>query len=227
MILTVYGVFLDGATPTTNAQAVPFAQKLSVPQGCDGQVNLIVLNPAGAAVNIGAGSLVLTVKNRYTDTGSPQISRAGVIDSGAGGLAHFSLVEADTVAPSTLNVGPCQYDIWWTDGSGVRHQLVPVSDFEILPTVGVPGSPTTAPAAPTGTGFTNEGGQAFTVGGSASILVTMASPMANTSYRVFLSVGRSSAGEIPNVSYRVVSTTTFYIDASGAFDGIVAWGARP
>lgn len=131
MIITVYGVYLDGSTPAPGSQAVPYSQTVTLPQGSSGQVNLAVVNPAGTAVNISAGSIALTVKSRYSDA-SALVFKTATVDNGPLGLAHWPLSSADMA----LSASYYQYDVWWADGAGLRHQLVPLSLFQVTPAEG-------------------------------------------------------------------------------------------
>jgi hypothetical protein len=146
MIWSLLGILTNGSAAAANYPAAPFRQTLNVGQGDDGSIDIALTYPNGAAVNITGGALILTVRNQYTDTGTPPISREAIIDSGAAGTAHFLIVADDTLQ-SAIYVGPCQYDVFYIDSLGIRSQVVPLSDFNILPASGMPDTPVTVPPA--------------------------------------------------------------------------------
>lgn len=126
-ILNVTGVLQTGAAPTDGSEPLaPETQPLAWPAGQSGSIALAVVDPLGAPVNITGATLKLAVKRLATDA-APVLEVTGSVTSGAGGLASFPFVTANT---SALAVEIYRYDVW-ISLSGARSQVVPASNFSI------------------------------------------------------------------------------------------------
>jgi hypothetical protein len=140
MFLDLVGVLEDGSTPGGGAPSNPRVT-LSFPLGSDVTIRFLLVTASGAAVPLTGGSLLFTLKKRYTDTDAV-ISRNGTLDAPSTGGANFRFGSTDT---KNLTPGQHAYDIWFTDALGRRNAVVPTAPFFLEPAVTLPGQTGTAP----------------------------------------------------------------------------------
>lgn len=113
------------------------AQTFATPAGETGTISLAVLHAAGGAYDLTGAQLLLAVNGST-------ISRQATISSPpSAGLATFPLVIADTLSMR----GVYTYDVWLTDASGNRWEVVPPSNFTVTPAQGQPAQSVTVPAS--------------------------------------------------------------------------------
>lgn len=119
------------------------ARDLEIAQGEDLKFVLTFNDPQTGVVNLtNLQSIVLTVRDRV---GQLLFARVGQLE-GAGtlGTASFTLGQSDTRDEA---VQVYDVDVFWTDASGNREQLLVASSFSILDGVGSTTDPTTTPPA--------------------------------------------------------------------------------
>jgi hypothetical protein len=138
MIVTLSGVMVDGTVPLSGTDpSVPMVQNISWPEAEDGVIKVIVVNSAGAPVDISTGDeILLTVRRRISDA-APLVEIEGDLDAedAEDGVATFTLEPTDTQdAPLATYV----YDVQFVDQEGLRWQVVPASAFRITAIVGRP-----------------------------------------------------------------------------------------
>lgn len=136
MILKLQTVYQNGTQPS--AGVVPLERSpvdIGWPRGEDGSIVLSVVDEARAPVSLAGGALSLGVRVFPFDT-APVFVRTGVLVDAPNGVVMFSLVAADT---SALAPGRYQYDVWYVDSGGARHQVVPASVLELQPADTMPG----------------------------------------------------------------------------------------
>jgi len=87
-------------------------------------INLTVVRPNGTPVPLAGGSLVMTIKQRPQDTPA-KASIPGVLAPAVGpNAASFTLPSS---ASKTWQAGRYLYDVVFTDGSGIRDAVIPLS----------------------------------------------------------------------------------------------------
>lgn len=131
MIVDVAGVLEDGAPRSPNLPAGN-ASAISFPRGSTVSVRLRVTTPTGAPVDLGGGSLTLTVKkNALQDR--PDLIVAGVVAVALGkGYATFAIAPAGT---RRLLPGRYAWDAWFVDGASNRNAVVTASELVLTPSV--------------------------------------------------------------------------------------------
>lgn len=153
MIASLTGYVLNAATADPRK-----AQRISIPAGETATLNISIKKASdGTAYDITGGQLLLTVVQKGVI-----LSRQATFDSATAGTAHFPLVVADTLQYK----GEATYDVWFTDASGNRYQVIPASSFVIGDCRGQPAQPVTVPAiqqplaqGPSGASGSVQGGQ--------------------------------------------------------------------
>lgn len=134
------GVLDDG---TAYAASVSTNQRtaLSVPLGADWAINMTVSEPGGNLVNMTGGSLLLTIKKRFSDS-QVLVARLATISSVRGA---FRFLPSDT---KNLTPGQYCYDVWFTDSSGVRTSVLLTSPFTLEAAVALVGTAGNTPFYP-------------------------------------------------------------------------------
>lgn len=136
MFESLAGVVVD-ASVSSDPRSI---QPLSTPAGETGQFNIAVIHCNGTIFDLTGCQLTLTVEHK--DTATVFISRQATLLNAVAGTAYFPFVVADTVGTN----GVYDYDVWLTDASGNRYQVIPVSPFNVLRARGLPNQPVTVPA---------------------------------------------------------------------------------
>lgn len=126
----------------SNPVASQITQPISIPAGSTAQLNFVVTNSSGTAVNLTGSVVLLTVKHDPSDA-TALISHQATITSYTSGVGYFPLVVSDTLGLR----GIYKYDLTvvWPDNS--RNQVVPSSTFLVLPSVSAPSIAVTVPPA--------------------------------------------------------------------------------
>jgi len=132
------GVYPDGSTPTT---ARVLSQPIVVPRFDTGEIDVAVVNSAGAPFSLSGYTPLLTVRHLPSDL-VPVVARQGTITDSANGKIKFPIVPGDTL---TAYPGYYQYDVVIVDGSGNQVTVVPASAFVIQPSLSQPGQSITVP----------------------------------------------------------------------------------
>jgi hypothetical protein len=128
MNVTLTGVLANGTQPQAGiSPLVPYAQPLAWPAGEDGSIVVKVVDPTGAVVNITGGALVLAARHRASDA-ALAFRLTAVLTTPAQGVATFTLPAATTAALTELVY---RYDVWYTDATSKRWQLVPASLLDL------------------------------------------------------------------------------------------------
>jgi hypothetical protein len=131
MIVNVTGVLLTGVLPSDGSPPLqPGTQPISWARGAEGSIKIKVVNESGAAVDISAGTLTMSVKRLSTDT-APQMHVAAT-GMASDGTASFPLVAADT---ASLALDIYRADFWLTL-AGKKSQVIRGSNFSIGESVG-------------------------------------------------------------------------------------------
>jgi hypothetical protein len=126
--VSIRGVLKNGATPSGSSRPlIPTAQTLTWARGEDGTISILVVDSAGAVVNLTGKSLYLGL--RKLDASDPVLVRNAVLTDPTNGRVTFYLTAADTADLSESE--PPRYDVWLQDSDG-RHQVVPSSFFVVL-----------------------------------------------------------------------------------------------
>lgn len=121
-------------------QYAPTVQPITVAQGTDLDVRISVIDSYGAAVDLTNCSVVLGI--RPSIDVDPVIQRLAVVTDAAAGLCVCSFAASETGA---LDVATYVYDVWLTQGNGLRSQLVPSSNWIVTAAVVDPGTSPTIP----------------------------------------------------------------------------------
>lgn len=138
MIVALSGVIVDGTTPVT---ATPTAQALSIPQGTDATINLTVTGSNGTAIDVTGYSFTLSIK-LPTALATAVATLTGTVTDGPAGKVSFTLPGSTTKIapiPATLNYpavgaglyGDYVFDVFSSDASGHRDEVVPESTFTV------------------------------------------------------------------------------------------------
>jgi hypothetical protein len=146
-VFAITGVLEDASSPAAGVtRAVPFVQDLEMARGEDATILLTVIKQDRTPANLSGGSLLFTIRRLSSDV-APKVSRAGVITDAAAGTGTFTLVQADTILlPEEVTF---RFDVWYTDALGARWQVVPDSEWFVMPIVSLPDDEVTVPAAVT------------------------------------------------------------------------------
>ena len=140
LVIDLVGVLEDGSVPSAGVPQNP-RRTLSFPVGSDVTLRLALVTASGAAVPLAGGSLLFTLKKRFSDTDA-QVSRAAALDAPSSGLASFRFGPTDT---KNLTSGQYAYDIWYTDSDGRRNAVVPTSPLILEPALTLVGQVGTLP----------------------------------------------------------------------------------
>lgn len=126
MLVELVGVLENGGERATGVPANP-RRAVVVPRG--GNVTLrvsVLLSDTGGSV-VG-GTLTMTLKKKASDA-STLLSKSVALGS------DFTLLPTDTKG---LDPGIYAFDVWHTDGAGVRNPVVPLSPFHLEPAATLP-----------------------------------------------------------------------------------------
>lgn len=107
-----------------------------------GQINFSVLHANQSIFDLTGCTAIFTVYRGGSQP--PWISRAATISFPVSGSGFFPLIATDISALVAQAYG---YDVLLVDSVGTPHQIVPLSLFTVLPTLGVQGQVTTPVSA--------------------------------------------------------------------------------
>ena len=133
MLYNIPGVVVDGTSPVT---AIPARTDLLVYQGVDTFLAVTVTGSSGAAINIATGIGVLTIRDRVMpNQGAPSVLQTyvAVLTTPAAGLMTFT-VPGSFIKGLVLK--SYFYDVFFTNSSGFRDEVVPVSQFTVNQAIG-------------------------------------------------------------------------------------------
>jgi hypothetical protein len=106
------------------------SQDLEQAQGEDCEFRLSFTDSDGNARDLtGATAIVMTVRNRSDRSLIFSRSYTGFVGGVGTGAVRFQVLQADTADES---VQPYDVDVYWTDASGYKEQLLVSSTFSIL-----------------------------------------------------------------------------------------------
>ena len=123
MILKLTGVLPNGAALAPGVPSNPRAA-LRFIQGSDVVIQLTVVTPDGAKVDLTGGTLQLVARARIFES-RELLSIAGVI--AAIGRADFTLSNTQT----SIDAGVLIYDISFTDSGGAKDFVIPASPLHV------------------------------------------------------------------------------------------------
>lgn len=133
MVINLFGVLADGSEPAGSiAPAEPTVQHIRWPRAESGVINLLVFKADRTVADLTAGSISFVARRHYHDE-EPSIEIDATLTDAANGVAEVAIAIDDT---NDLIVDTYRYDIQYTDVDGVRWQIIPASDFEILEIIG-------------------------------------------------------------------------------------------
>lgn len=134
----VQGVLVD---PSVNPPlAVPSPKDIVLPAGQTFDLAVAIVDSGEQPIDLTGGQVLFSVRAKSTDP-TARISRQATLTAPTLGLCVVPLAVNDTAA---LPAGPYSWDLWLTDASGNRAQVVPGSSFLVQPAFGHSGQPVTA-----------------------------------------------------------------------------------
>lgn len=131
MVLTLNGVIVDGTSPVTST---PTQQNSSLPVGQDVTVLVTVKGSNGAVVNLTGYSAVMTIKSPVGLSPVLNLALVGTLSNPTQGQVQFTLTGAQLKA--MLTGASYLFDVFTTNGSGGRDEVVPLSYLQLNPAPG-------------------------------------------------------------------------------------------
>ena len=128
------GIFENGATPRS---LFAQSQRITLTRGESEIIPMAVQDPTGAAVDLSACSIVLTIRD---PNGATLLARQANIDDAPGGLCSFPFDVNDT---SGWAAGKYTYDVWVIDAGGDEVPVVGVNKLKLLDAIHTTGDPVT------------------------------------------------------------------------------------
>ena len=133
MLFNIAGVVADGTTPVTATAA---RTDLMVYQGVDTFLAVTVTGSSGVPINLTSCVGVLTIRDRVMpNQGTPSVLQTYVatLTAPATGLMTFIVPGAFIKA---LLLKSYFYDVFLTNASGYRDEVIPVSQFSVQQSIG-------------------------------------------------------------------------------------------
>lgn len=134
-IVALTGVKRDGSSSADGIAGQPVPQRVTWARGEDGTIAITVYKQDGTPANLTGCALALTIGPANVVQGVPALlTKAAVLDvDPTTGKATFAFAAADT---SDITQGRLyRYDVWLTDASTKRWQVVPTSEWYLAPAV--------------------------------------------------------------------------------------------
>lgn len=137
MIVALTGVLVDASVPAGGEQEEPYRQDLEVPRGEDVEIQLSVIDQAGAPADLsGLDSIKLVLRKFPPDDEATFIAEAEEVDAAAGTFT-IAVTSAQTI--DLIEHFAYAFDVELIDGVGLRWQLLPVSQWRVSEIVARPG----------------------------------------------------------------------------------------
>src|SRR5574343_420682 len=131
-------------------------QDIEVARGEDRELQFTFTTDGSTPKDLtGAIAIILSVRNRATGLEVFARSYTGFVGAASAGIVTFDVISWDTISQDP---GPYDVDIFWTDSSNNREQLLALSTFYILDSTLAFLTPvTTPPAVPVVYGLVHRG----------------------------------------------------------------------
>jgi hypothetical protein len=128
MLIKIPGVIVDGSTPVTTT---PQPQPIALTKGVDTTLQVPVTGSNGAALNLtGYTAPTLTFRRQANTPNLSQI--VGTVSNPSGGILQF-LIPGSVITALPVS---CLFDVFVTNGSGLRDEPVPNSAVTVSDAAG-------------------------------------------------------------------------------------------